>query len=277
MGNRTPPLVRKMAVADLALAIELSLSEGWNQTSNDWARVLNYEPDGCFVAEIDGALAGTVTTTRYGDQLAWIGMMLVRPNFRRRGVGIALMERALGFLKDHSVKCVKLDATPLGEPLYARLGFQREWSFHRWERPSKDSPILSAPDIEFSLTEPIHQIDQVAFGVDRSDWLSLLASESSTSSEGDSFAMIRDGRRAVYLGPVVATSPASARRLIDTLTARCDGPVFWDVPGTNTAAIEIAKSLDFRPVRDLTRMWLGDELVSPEVGLQFALAGPAVG
>ncbi len=277
VNERTAPLVRAMSVSDLDWAIELRWSEGWNQTRNDWARILAYDPLGCFVAVVDGELAGTVTTTRYGHQLAWIGMMLVRSDFRRRGIGVALMNTALEYLRERKVSCVKLDATPLGEPLYTHLGFEPEWSFHRWERPSVERPRLRTDDVEFSITDSQRDLDRLSFGVDRAGLISVLGKASSTIVGDDGFAMAREGRRAVYLGPVVATSPAGAQRMVEAMAARAEGPLFWDIPGPNRAAGDLARSLGFHPVRDLTRMWLGDRLISPDLNHLFAIAGPAVG
>jgi len=44
------------------------------------------------------------------------------------------MECALAFLDNQSVTSVRLDATPLGQPLYEQLGFVRDRQIgkHRW-------------------------------------------------------------------------------------------------------------------------------------------------
>ena len=46
--------VRPLAAADLPLGLRLSQAAGWNQTEADWRRFLDLQPDGCFVAELDG-------------------------------------------------------------------------------------------------------------------------------------------------------------------------------------------------------------------------------
>ena len=79
--------LRLMSESDLSFADSLRAGAGWNQTPQDWQRLLALEPEGCFVAQWNDLLAGTVTTTRFGTKLAWIGMLLVHPQFRRRGIG----------------------------------------------------------------------------------------------------------------------------------------------------------------------------------------------
>ena len=76
--------VRLMTRADVPFADSLRALAGWNQTVDDWKCFLALEPDGCFLAEWNGAPVGTATTTVYGPELAWIGMALVHPDFRRR-------------------------------------------------------------------------------------------------------------------------------------------------------------------------------------------------
>lgn len=127
--------LRTMTAADLPFANALRGLVGWNQTVTDWQRFLRLEPDGCFVAEVQGSPVGTATTIIHGPDLAWIGMVLVTPEFRRQGIGRALLLHGMAYLRRHGVRCIKLDATPLGRPVYESLGFQVEWSLSRWERP----------------------------------------------------------------------------------------------------------------------------------------------
>ena len=46
---------------------------------------------------------------------------MVEPDKRGRGLGRALMVRALEFLESERVRSVRLDATPMGEPLYRKV------------------------------------------------------------------------------------------------------------------------------------------------------------
>jgi len=112
--------IRQMTAADVGMGDSLRALAGWNQTPADWRRILSLEPGGCFVAEWDGLPVGTTTTTCYGTELAWIGMVLVHPDFRGRGIGRALMDHCVEYLKRRGLRSIMLDATPLGERLYSR-------------------------------------------------------------------------------------------------------------------------------------------------------------
>ncbi|UCD52496.1 MAG: GNAT family N-acetyltransferase, partial [Phycisphaerales bacterium] len=94
-----------MMVADLELGLSLSRQAQWNQIEADWRRFLDLGGDGCFVAELDGVAVGTTTTCIF-ESVAWIAMVLVDVESRRRGVGSALLRHALAFLDDRGVATV---------------------------------------------------------------------------------------------------------------------------------------------------------------------------
>src|SRR5882672_9524967 len=118
-----PMSLRIMTMADIPAGMRLKDLARWNQTPADWARFLRSSPEGCFVAECDGHVCGTATTIVYEDRFAWIGMVLVDPLYRGRGIGTALLEGAIQYLDERGVPTLKLDATPQGKPLYEKLGF----------------------------------------------------------------------------------------------------------------------------------------------------------
>ena len=269
--------IRVLREDDLTFVDELVQQAGWNQLRCDWLRVLRYEPNGCFTALSGERLIGTATTTTYGKDLGWIGMMLVHPDFRRRGIAKALMRHSMSYLRDKDVECIKLDATPEGQFVYEQLGFAAEWEFHRWERSADQPSQPVRPNQVVSRVGQLDQLDRIAFGADRSAFLNLLDEVSFTISTDDGFGMIRSGRRASYLGPVTAVTTESAEHIIRALVGPITGRIFWDIPGLNTAAQALAEQFGFHPVRDLTRMTLGQMPQEPDISMQFAITSPETG
>lgn len=254
---------------------------GWNQLPSDWLRVIQLEPDGCFVARCDRLIAGTVTTTCYGNDLAWIGMMLVDQRLRRQGIGRRLMERAIGELQSRCIRSIQLDATPLGKPLYEQLGFRTEFAFHRWQKmgalntsPQAACSMLRTANL--ALTETAKGFDLVTFGADRTKLLMRLleSSYAITNSDG-SLGMLRAGRIADYLGPVSATEQSYAS-ILSGLLEQTHRDIFWDIPSQNTKAVYFAICNQFSPVRTLFRMTIGDS-PQPHWATMYALADPALG
>ncbi len=126
--------IRRMTIDDLPLGLGLSRQAGWNQTELDWQRFISMEPEGCFVAELDGSSVGTTTTCVFGHQVAWIAMVLVDKNVRGRGIGTTLLKHVLDYLSARKIETVRLDATPAGRPIYEKLGFVPEYELARWWR-----------------------------------------------------------------------------------------------------------------------------------------------
>ncbi len=281
-----PPTIRALLPDDLEFAHSLSRSTGWNQTRRDWERFLGLaEAGGCFLAECGGDRAGTATTTAYDRDVAWIGMVLVHPDFRRRGLGTALLRAAIGHLRDKlGVACVRLDATPEGRPLYEGLGFEAEWGLRRWVREAGESESegeRGGLGVVAGSEGGCGGLDREVFGADRSALLASLRSGSLFVEELDdgSFGMVREGERALYLGPVTAAGTESGLALARRLEERCPRhrAVFWDLPDSNAPAIGLAESLGFSPVRFLTRMRLGDPPAPADPARMFGIAEPGLG
>src|SRR5256885_11667052 len=110
-----PTQLCQMTYADIGFGMKLKAAAGWNQLPADWKRLIDLEPEGCFVLESDGQPVGSVTTTLYERRLAWIGMVLVAPEQRRQGFGTTLLEAAMDYCQCQRVEVIKLDATPLGK------------------------------------------------------------------------------------------------------------------------------------------------------------------
>lgn len=278
--------VRVMTPADTSAGMRLKEIAGWNQTQADWHRFLEANPDGCFVAEWNGHVAGTVTTIIYGNVLAWIGMVLVDPQFRSKGIGTALLARALDHLSARQIPCVKLDATPEGRPIYERQGFQAEYAIERCvlKRPAKANTIVPAPDGMEAL-ETILTMDREIFGTDRSVVLKSVARDAPEfviaarrGSNLDGYALGRKGSLADHLGPWVASSPAAARELLDVFLRRSQRDVvFVDAVKDNSWAPALLIEHGFQTSRSLTRMYLGQNKYPGQRNRLCAILGPEFG
>ena len=270
--------IRPMTEADLAAADELRRLAGWNQTLEDWRLLLGLEPKGCFLAIEDNGVVGTVTTTAYGPELAWIGMMLVHPERRRQGIGTRLMRTALDYLQGCGIACIRLDATPAGRPVYEKLGFVCEWNLTRHQGAAVAGRLLNTRELVEADWPAVEKLDAAAFGVARGHILRALAQRSRatmvTPAEGPiiGFGMLRRGSHCDYLGPA-----AGDGSLICALLENATGPVFWDVPDDNHQARALAEHLGFEQVRPLTRMRCGPDTVKSDPEAQLGIADPSLG
>jgi ribosomal protein S18 acetylase RimI-like enzyme len=86
------------------------------------------QPDGVFVAEdAAGTVVGYVTCRlQQASGIGWIPNLAVDPAHQGRGLGQALLERALEYLRASGMEIAKietLEQNPVGQKLYPRLGF----------------------------------------------------------------------------------------------------------------------------------------------------------
>lgn len=260
--------IRLMTTSDLASSLRLSAQAGWNQTDADWRRFLRLEPDGCFVAEWADAPVATTVAFVFGT-VGWIAMVLVDEAFRHRGIASRLVEHALQYLERRGVRTTRLDATPLGRPVYERLGFLPEYPLVRMQgvvAPPAESPgfvslpadyVRQAGDLDRQITgTPRQRLIQTLY-----DERPEAAAAAFTEAGLAGYAMWRPGRRASQIGPAMALSPQTGGDLLDQITQRCTaGSVFADVPTDNTAAVAWFKSRAFTVQRDFTRMYLGQRI-----------------
>ena len=272
-----------MARRDIPAGMQLKEVAHWNQTEADWEFFLAAHPEGCFVSEVDDRVVGTVTTIIYENRFAWIGMLLVKPELRNRGIGRALLRQAIQHLDSRGVPCMKLDATPQGKPLYEKLGFVDEGEIERWELKRQVGQTKSAGTAAH-LGRILH-LDREVFGAERSALLQALGEAAPefvevlvgpTGVSGYSFG--RHGSHSDHLGPWVAEDESVAKQILDTFLGRsARESVVVDCLKANPWARGALEAHGFELVRPLTRMRRGENLYPGRPEMVCAILGPEFG
>jgi GNAT superfamily N-acetyltransferase len=269
--------MRPLTEADLPRAAALSRLVGWNQVEADWALFLR-QGEGRAIDDGGQALAATAAVIRYGDDLAWISMVLVRPDMRRRGHATALMRWAVDALA--GVRCVALDATPAGRAVYRRLGFRDLWGFARWSLPAPPAGGPGARRLAAGDWPALLARDAAAFGAPRGpllrDFAARVPAAAHVAADGSGFALARDGARGPQLGPVVARDDAAARALIAAAAGALPGGAVIDLPDARPGLAAWLAGHGATPQRPFTRMALGADLPG-DAALLAAVAGPEFG
>jgi creatinine amidohydrolase/Fe(II)-dependent formamide hydrolase-like protein/GNAT superfamily N-acetyltransferase len=280
--------VRPMTARDVGDGMRLARLAGWNQTEDDWRRFFEAPSCTCHAAVHDGRVVGTVTALRYGDDLGWVGMMLVDPAFRRRGIGGLLLRHAVDDLS--ACRAVKLDATPAGEPLYATLGFVGESRLHRLTHAGlpglPDGPAVR--DIQ-PVTEEnwagIAALDRSVSGADRGWLLRALADDDPArafclvrSGRTEGFCLGRRGTNYHQIGPIVASRAEDAIHLAQAAMHSLAGrPIVLDVPDTQPAFLGWLSDLGFIRQRPFLRMVRAQTPEPIPQDSLFAICGPELG
>lgn len=280
--------VRPMLRDDIPGGMKLVEAAGWNQTEADWKRFLDANAPGCFVAEADGEVCGTAASIIYESRVAWIGMVLVSPAYRGRGIATRLLETVLERLQLLRIPAIKLDATPQGMSLYRSLGFAPEYEIERWKLTARNSlgefKGSQPQEVHLSLDEII-KTDRAIFGADRGALLRSLHRDAPTFTAavtvGDALAGYTLGRRGLHaghLGPWMARDEGIAAHLLRRFLAQsARATVIVDVLKSNAAAGNLLRSLNFEVSRPLTRMAYGATPSASKPEHLYAILGPEFG
>lgn len=278
MSDRGSAAVRRLSMNDIPAAFQLSADAGWNQTADDWRRLIDLSPEGCMAIDIDGGLAATATLMCYGRKLAWIGMVLTKPQHRGQGFAHRLLTEALELADRMGIATVKLDATGEGKTIYQKLGFRSEQTVERWSRRgSAETPglVSNAVGNEPHIKE-WRNADRYVFGADRTRLLENLAHDNPPIAVESSYVLTRPGRESAYLGPCVSDSAKTARSLIERALLKSSSIWSLDLVPDNADAVEIARDLGFTPRRYLLRMVRGPDLCTKTEHI-YAIAGFELG
>ncbi len=284
-GRSFPP-VRRLEPGDLRRCVALSVDRGWLPEKAKWSLLLAAsQPFGVDAPDGKG-LAGAVVLTRWGPELAAVGMMLVAARFGHRGLGRALMEHLLAEAGDATVT---LFATEMGKPLYEKLGFvpvRRNVSFTGTFRPGlrqdnskkrRSWPCSARPAAADGSAEgtrlataadmsAILAVDGIAFGADRGPILRrlpgfaerIMVIEDGPGGISGFAAAWRTGPYSTVIGPVVASGPGAATRLITDLAVMARGQVRLDLDPDRPELPAWAHAHGLEPASRSTVMAHGD-------------------
>lgn len=274
---------RTMLLSDLGDAMRLKTAAGWDQLEDDWRLFLELDPQSGTVAVHDGLVIGTVTDIRHGPDLAWIGMVIVDPGYRRRGIGTALVERTLARLE--GCASVMLDATAAGRPVYERLGFRPCGAVTRLQTAAvaacaatPRAERLAAADLPAAA-----RLDAAALGGERGALLERLLARAPSlawkACDGTSlqaFCLGRPGAAFHHIGPVVAQTPEHGIAVVASALATLRGrPAIVDVVDSGLA--RWLREGGFAESRSFVRMVRGREPTPPRPQSYLAAAGGEVG
>ncbi len=281
--------IRTFKKEDIDFAHKMVTAEHWNDRREDIERMFNYEPNGCFIAEADREPAGHVFTVNY-EKLGWIGLLIVKAEYRRKQIGTLLVKKAIDYLLNSGVETIRLEAVPSIAGFYRELGFIDEYESLRFTAYSNK---IVSPNIESINPMQEEEISEIAdfdaeyFGANRMRVLSRLYREnpdrcfvSRVGCNIVGYAMSRRMQSGYRIGPWTSTpeNPKIAQELLTKCmeTIKPDTNVYVGMPELNKTAAEILQKNGFKQYSKSIRMRLGKKLTEHPSGI-FAIGGPMKG
>lgn len=110
---------RRMDDGDIPFAVDVTATEGWYLERDDFSFYLEH---GMAVIAEEDRPVGLATAALYGE-LAWIGNVLILPEYRNAGAGGKLLSHLLAELRSTGARTVALYAYDRSRSLYERNGF----------------------------------------------------------------------------------------------------------------------------------------------------------
>lgn len=291
-------LIRLWKRSDLDYVADSVRREGWRHVKRDIERCWRFEPNGCFIAEVAGKPVGHVFSVRY-DEVGWIGLLIVNPENRGRGIGAALMKKAIGYLQERGVETMRLEAVEKAVPLYKRLDFIEEFvslRFSKRQKQAENKTRSTKGDSESNISDVKDEdVDQIAsfdsdyFGVNR---LRVLKSLYQDEPKGNCF-MARKSRRVIgyimsrkitdayWIGPWVCENSETAgmllRACVNAIDRKAKTELRLGMPALNTAGIRLVDRYGFNLTGKSVRMICGKPDYFGDVKRVYGIGGPEKG
>ena len=200
-------------------------------------------------------IIGLGTTYLHGDT-AWLAHIIVHPGERNRGIGLMITKALIEDAKKH-VHTIYLTATPLGEPVYKKVGFitEGEYAFLKREgEPLSGNVSANIFSYDEDRKEEIFSLDKEIMCEDRRSSIENHLAGARLYIENGTLLGV--ALPTWNEGLIIASTSAAGLALLHEKTLTTD----WiAVPADNTAAMEFLLSNGFKELKRAKRMRLGKE------------------
>jgi GNAT superfamily N-acetyltransferase len=196
---------------------------------------------------------------RYGPAFAFLGLYIVAPGLRGRGIGHALAAAAADLCGE---RVLGLDGVVAQQPTYASLGFVKVFSSLRYEALGGGDDPGGVVELAGRWEQAL-ALDAKAFPAPREaflrQWLNYPGGTALGVAEGGdliAYGVLRPCQVGHKIGPLFARTPEAAERLFRAFLARAGrGPVYLDAPQNNPAAVALVERHGLTPVFECGRMY----------------------
>ena len=261
---------REMNRPEIRHLIDWAGREGWNPGIHDADTFWKIDHNGFLAVETAGKVVGGGSIVRHNPKFGFMGLFIMEPEFRGRGIGSRLWierrDRLLQRLDPDAT--VGLDAVEAMIPFYERGGFKTAFRHvrYRWEN---ETPTVDARSCLVELQaiplEEILRFDRDCFPGSREAflraWIAQPDAHKVAALKGDrlrGFGVIRPCRQGWKIGPLIAREQSTALKILKQLvTLGTPGPVFLDVPDNNHLALDMCERLGMKAGCHCTRMYHG--------------------
>jgi GNAT superfamily N-acetyltransferase len=254
--------VRTMTRQEVRVAVGWAEQEGWNPGIYDAEAFYAADPDGFFVAELDGKPIGSISVVNYSETFAFAGLYILKPEYRNRGYGSRLFAAGTAHAGDRNIGGDGV--LTMQEKYRTRSGFSLAYRNIRFEGTGGGNEPEGLVDTAAVPFDRLAAYDARHFPAPRprflEEWIRQEGTRGRAVLGGDGevagYGIIRRCRRGHKIGPLFADTPEVAEDIFLALSAQAPGePVYLDAPEPNAAAVALARRHGMVPVFETARIY----------------------
>ncbi|HFJ9440141.1 MULTISPECIES: GNAT family N-acetyltransferase [Bacillus] len=195
----------------------------------------------------------------YGEALASIGMVIVHPDYKGRGIGKIITDACVKSVSAHTP--IMLIATGEGKPLYEKLGFRAVSYVSKYICNSYNVNDYCIGNEDYIMNynecdlEEIIKLDEYAFGTNREEFLTkrimqseqcIVVKDKEQNALGYGLSVQTPENK--IIGPVVAKNDEMAMRIVHHLARDHNDKLRIDVPEGKNDFMNQLESVGFQKV-----------------------------
>lgn len=259
-----------MSRDELNTAVAWAKAEGWNPGLHDAEVFWQTDAEGFLAFELDGEVIGTGSVVSYGGKFGFMGLFIIRPDYRGRGLGREFWVQRRDFLLNRLEPgaAIGMDGVFAMQEFYKRGGFAFSHRNLRMQGIGTSSPYDTsrAVPVNSDKLDLLQPIDQRCFGTNRTSFLRMWLTQQDSLSvqyRGESqclgFGTIRRCIQGWKIGPLFAATPEVADEIFRALnTVALGQPIYLDIPENNSEALKLSRRYAMKECFGCARMYLGE-------------------
>ena len=255
--------IKHVTKAELDIIMGWAAKEKWNPGLHDAFAFYATDPTGFFIGYLNDIPISCISAVSYSDEFGFIGFYIVKSQYRGKGYGIQIWNKALEYLKNRNIG---LDGVLTQQENYKQSGFKLAHKNIRFKHKivknmTSQQNIISLDKVNFA---DLISYDSTLFPVNRKtfikNWINLPESTGLAYIDDKKimgYGLIRKCEIGYKIGPLFSNNEDVAEKLYLNLTnsVKSNSLVYLDIPEVNTKALKLVKKYNMIPIFETARMY----------------------
>lgn len=261
------PLFRRLRRQELDTLLGWAAEEGWNPGLRDAEAFWSAGSEAFVGIDMEGGLIGGGAIVSYGGESGFMGLFIVKPGWRNRGLGRKFWVYRRDLLRSRlrPAASISMDGVFAMQRFYAEGGFvftHRNLRMEGVGSGRKEAPVPGLSDLASLPFAEVESFDRRHFPGPRTAFLEKWIRPENGRALGfmdrgklAGCGVLRPCLRGFKIGPLFADRADIAEILFRELSAYAAGsPLFLDTPENNPDALALAARHGMREVFGCARM-----------------------